>query len=100
MQSTDLIGYIAAGCTTFAFLPQAIKTLRNRDTHSLSLGMYVIFTAGVLLWGIYGWMRHDWTLVVANACTGLFSSAILITKIRNDVFCAGSAIKVVIEVNE
>lgn len=84
----DLIGYVAAGCTTFAFVPQAVKALREGDTHSLSLGMYVIFTAGVLLWEIYGWLKHDWALIVANVCTGLLSAAILITKIHNDVLRA------------
>ena len=50
----DLIGYVAASLTTASFLPQAILTLKTRDTESLSLGMYSLFTTGVLLWLIYG----------------------------------------------
>lgn len=84
----NLIGYVAAACTTFAFIPQAIKALRERDTHSLSLGMYVIFTGGILLWEVYGWVKQDWALIVANACTGLLSSTILAAKIHNDLFGA------------
>lgn len=86
MLTTDLIGYAAAICTTISFLPQAIKALRERDTHSLSLGMYVIFTIGVSLWEIYGWVKHDWALIVANAFTAILSAAILAAKLRNDVF--------------
>jgi MtN3 and saliva related transmembrane protein len=81
----DWIGYAAATCTTAAFIPQAIKALREGDTHSLSLGMYVIFTLGVALWGWYGYARGDWAIVIANLITGMLSVAILVTKIRNDV---------------
>ena len=50
MSNTEIIGLLAAILTTVAFIPQAFKALRYRDTRSLSLGMYVIFTAGVALW--------------------------------------------------
>jgi MtN3 and saliva related transmembrane protein len=82
--STDWLGFAAATCTTLSFLPQAIKTLRERDTRSLSLGMYVIFTFGVVLWGIYGYARRDWVIVVGNVITGALAGAILAIKIHND----------------
>lgn len=85
MSSTDLLGYAAATCTTVSFLPQAIKALRE-DTHSLSLGMYLIFTIGVCLWGLYGYAKHDMAMIVANAITAAFCLAILAAKLRNDVF--------------
>ena len=92
MTTNDLIGYSAALCTTIAFLPQTIKALRERDTKSLSLGMYVIFTTGVFLWGVYGVVKQDWALIGSNAITGLLSLSILITKLRYDVFATrGSA---------
>lgn len=85
MSTADWIGYAAATCTTISFLPQAIKTLREGDTHSLSLGMYVIFTAGVALWALYGYSKGDWAIVAANLVTGALSAAILVAKVRNDV---------------
>lgn len=85
MTETDAIGYAAATLTTVSFVPQAIKALKDRDTHSLSLGMYSIFTVGVVLWGIYGWIKADWAMILANIVTGTLSAAILIVKIRNDV---------------
>jgi MtN3 and saliva related transmembrane protein len=86
MTPTELIGYAAATLTTVAFVPQAVKALRERDTKSLSVGMYVIFTLGVALWGVYGWLRNDWVIIGANLITGLLSLAILLTKLHNDVF--------------
>lgn len=81
----EYISFIAATLTTVAFLPQAVKVLKEGDTHSLSLGMYSIFTVGVAFWGLYGWLRGDWAIIVANAITGSLCLAILIAKIRNDV---------------
>ena len=85
MNGTELVGYVAATLTTVAFVPQALKALKERDTHSLSLGMYLIFTAGVALWGVYGWLLHDRAIVVANLITGTLSLAILWAKVKNDV---------------
>jgi MtN3 and saliva related transmembrane protein len=89
MLNTEIIGLLAAILTTVAFIPQAFKALRYRDTRSLSLGMYVIFTAGVALWGIYGWLLGNWVIVTANAVTGTLAIAILVTKLRYDVFGDG-----------
>jgi MtN3 and saliva related transmembrane protein len=47
--------------------------------------MYVIFTVGVVLWGIYGWLLNDRAIVVANLITGALSLAILLAKLKNDV---------------
>jgi MtN3 and saliva related transmembrane protein len=84
MTTSDWLGYAAATLTTVAFIPQALKALRQHDTRSLSVGMYAIFTLGVALWGLYGYLRHDWAIVIANAITGALSLAILIAKLRND----------------
>lgn len=85
MNLTLLIGLGAAFCTTVAFVPQAVKSLKTRDTASLSLGMYAILTTGVFLWLSYGVILRDIALVAANGITFVLSLAILIMKIRYDV---------------
>ena len=72
----EIIGYIAAVLTTASFLPQAIKTLKTRDTQSLSLSMYSIFCTGVLMWLLYGIAIANWPIVVANAVTILLAGTI------------------------
>lgn len=79
----DLIGYLAATLTTVSFLPQAIMTVKTRDTSSLSLGMYSMFTLGVLLWLIYGVYLSNVAIVAANAVTFLLAASILIVKVMN-----------------
>lgn len=85
MVLVDAVGYFAASCTTLAFLPQAVKVIRDKDTRSLSLGMYVLFTVGVGLWLAYGILKDDHVITLANAITIILSLAILVTKIRYDV---------------
>jgi len=79
----ELIGYSAAFLTTIAFLPQAIQSWRTRDLSGISLGMYSLFTAGVGLWLIYGWIIEKWPLILANALTFALALSILILKIRS-----------------
>ena len=83
--SFESIGYMAAFCTTFSFLPQAIKTIRSGDTEALSLGMYSVFTLGVFMWIIYGLAIGNKAVTLANIVTGIFASIILFSKIRNEV---------------
>src|SRR5262249_48811263 len=61
----DLFGYIAALLTTSAFVPQAIKTIRSRDTRAISLWMYVVFTTGVAFWLAYGVALASLPIVLA-----------------------------------
>jgi len=79
----DIIGYIAAILTTISFLPQAIKTIKTKDTSSISLTMYILFTIGVTCWFIYGIYIRDWAVSLANLVTGIFSIIILTYKIKN-----------------
>ncbi len=89
MNITEILGYSAAFLTTSSFLPQAILILKTRETHSLSLGMYSLFTIGVLLWLIYGIQKQDYAIIFANAITLLLSATILGFKIYNVVFKEG-----------
>lgn len=80
---SELIGYMAATLTTTSFLPQAIMTIRTRDTESLSLSMYSLFALGVLLWLIYGIHLSNKAIIVANAVTLVLAAVILGFKIHN-----------------
>jgi MtN3 and saliva related transmembrane protein len=78
----DWLGYAAALLTTLAFVPQAIKTIRTRDTRDLSLWMYLIFTIGIALWFLYGIAIGSWPMILANSVTFLLAATILILKLR------------------
>ena len=75
--SLGWMGYAAATCTTLSFIPQAVKTIRSRDTSGISLWMYVVFTFGIACWFGYGVFLQSWPMIVSNAITFLLSSTIL-----------------------
>jgi len=83
MSITEILGYCAATLTTASFLPQAFLTIKTRDTSSLSLSMYSLFTLGVLLWLIYGIQKSDNAIIFANSITLVLSASILGFKIYN-----------------
>jgi MtN3 and saliva related transmembrane protein len=77
-----VLGFLAAIFTTSSFLPQAIKTIKTKNTQGISLFMYAIFSLGVLLWLIYGFVINDLPVIIANAITLVFAIVILIYKIK------------------
>lgn len=78
-----VISYFAATLTTVSFLPQAIKTVKTKDTSSISLGMYVFFTIGVILWMVYGIATAQWSIIISNAITAVFAVIILSFKVAS-----------------
>ncbi|MDQ2701525.1 MAG: SemiSWEET transporter [Pseudomonadota bacterium] len=79
----EWMGYMAAVLTTLAFVPQAAKTIRSRDTSGISLSMYVIFTAGIACWFGYGIYLASWPMIVSNLITFALAVVILGLKLRH-----------------
>ena len=82
MDYVTVIGLAAACATTISFLPQAVQTIRTKDTSGISLVMYGVFTLGTFLWLVYGILSSNIPVVFANVITLIFASIILIYKIR------------------
>jgi MtN3 and saliva related transmembrane protein len=82
--SIDVIGYVAATCTTLSFLPQLFRVVRLKSARDISLGMFLIFSLGTALWLTYGLLSHSKPVTVANAVTFLLSISILVLKLRYD----------------
>jgi MtN3 and saliva related transmembrane protein len=78
----EWLGAIAATLTTVAFVPQALKAIRSRDTRGISLLMYAVFTLGVGFWFAYGVVLHSWPMIVSNAITFVLAAVILVLKLR------------------
>jgi MtN3 and saliva related transmembrane protein len=81
--SLEWLGYVAAVLTTAAFVPQALKTIRSRDTRGISLAMYVVFTIGVMFWFAYGVALGSWPMIIANTITFALAAVILGLKLRH-----------------
>lgn len=82
MQAVDLLGLVAGVFTTTAFFPQVVKTWRSKSAGDISLGMFSIFSAGLLLWLAYGVVIGSVPVIVSNAITFVLAATILVFKLR------------------
>ncbi|MDD1728158.1 MAG: SemiSWEET transporter [Methanospirillum sp.] len=81
----DLIyatGYIAAFCSTVAFLPQVWRTYKTRHAHDISYSMLLLLMTGMTLWFIYGLVIGEIPVILANGITLILLFAITTMKIR------------------
>jgi MtN3 and saliva related transmembrane protein len=79
---TEMLGFAAATLTTGAFVPQAVKTIKSRNTSDISLAMYVIFTIGIVLWLLYGLRIGSVPMICANTVSLGLAATILGLKLR------------------
>ena len=85
MDGAFILGNIAAIITSFSFVPQVYKVVTTKDTKSISLPMYVLFVFGIALWLIYGLIKQDIPIIIANAVTLVLACVILFYKIKETI---------------
>ena len=78
IDQNEIIGLIAAVCTTFVFIPQVMKVWKTKQTKDLSLRMYSIMFIGVLLWLVYGIRIDSLSIMLANVVTAILVGTILV----------------------
>jgi len=66
MDYVAIIGYLAGGCTTIAVVPQIYKAWRTKTVRDVSTKMFAILTFGIFLWVIYGILKEDIPIIIAN----------------------------------
>jgi MtN3 and saliva related transmembrane protein len=82
MDSITALGLAAGFCTTFAYLPQVIKSLKTRRTEDISLLMVLVFLTGLLLWEIYGIITNQFPVIAANGATIILLLLVLVAKLK------------------
>jgi len=82
IDQNEIIGLIAAVCTTFAFIPQVMKVWKTKQTKDLSLRMYSIMFIGILLWLVYGIRIDSLSIILANVVTAILVGTILVYIIK------------------
>lgn len=78
----DLIGLLAGVLTTIAFVPQLLKIYATKSGKDVSARMFVMFSAGVALWLVYGIMIRSLPVIIANVVTLGLAVAIMALKIH------------------
>lgn len=73
---------IAGTLTTLSLLPQMIKTLREKSTKDISIGMYIALCLGLLLWIFYGVAINSMPVILANIISLVLAISVLLLKIK------------------
>lgn len=79
----NIVGYAAAICMVCGYLPQAIYTIRTRDTEGIAMPTFLLMGAGSLFFVIQGILIANWPLVVTNTITTIACIIITAIKIHN-----------------
>ena len=76
------LGLVAGFIGAFAYAPQALKIVRDRDGSGVSLLTYLMVLAAALLWGGYGVLRAAPSIVLWNAVAAGLAGVVLVLKLR------------------
>ncbi len=79
-----IIGYLASICMICGYLPQAITTIRTRDTDGIALPTFLALGAGSVFFVVQGIMLNNIPLVLTNVVTTICSAIIFGIKLHND----------------
>ena len=77
------VGGIAAFLSSLSYIPQVRKAWPRGSTKDLSTGMLTALTLGLALWIVYGVLRSDWVIVVANTIGTALTTIVLGCKLRD-----------------
>jgi MtN3 and saliva related transmembrane protein len=78
----ETIGLVAGLLTTTAFIPQVWKIYRTKSGKDISARMFSLFSAGIVLWLVYGILLQSLPLILSNAVTLVLSLTIIALKLR------------------
>jgi len=80
---TLILGLTAGILTTFAYLPQTIKSIRSKQTKDLSLTMVLMIELGLICWLAYGILISSIPIILANTVSIVLMTIIIIAKLKH-----------------
>lgn len=84
----NIVGYAAAICMICGYLPQAIYTIRTRDTDGIAVPTFLLMGLGGAFFVAQGLVSDpiNWPLVATNLITTTCSAIVFSIKVYNDHF--------------
>lgn len=82
MEGVDILGYAAGAITTLTFLPQVIKTFKERSARDVSLNMFLIAAINEVMWIVYGALKNDKVIILTNAVVLVMSLTMIFFKLK------------------
>lgn len=81
----NIIGYAASVAMIAGYLPQAIATIRTRDTEGIAMPTFIMMGLGSILFAIQGLLLSNMPLLVTNIITTICAVIIFSIKINNNI---------------
>ena len=85
----DICGIVASVCMILGYLPQAIETIRTRNTDGIALPTFLMMGIGAIAFMVQGLIHKPdiiWSLFLTNLVTSCCSAIVFGIKIYNDYF--------------
>ena len=82
----EICGYIATVGMILGYLPQAITTIRTRNTDGIALPTFLMMGIGSLAFRLLHKPEIIWSLFLTNLVTATCSIIVFSIKIYNDYF--------------
>lgn len=85
----DIAAYIGSIAIILGYLPQAIKTIRTRDTDGISLPGFIMMAVGSLGFTLQGFVHKPdiiWSMAITNLISLTCSCIVFTIKMYNDYF--------------
>jgi MtN3 and saliva related transmembrane protein len=82
MTGVDILGYSAGAITSLTFLPQVIKTWKEKSAKDISLMMFVIAAINEVMWIVYGALLNNWVIILTNVIVLVMSLTMIFFKLR------------------
>ena len=81
-----IVGYAACICMILGYLPQAIYTIRTRDTDGIAVPTFLLMGLGGIFFIVQGIMLNKAPLYITNIVTSASSAIVFGIKMYNDHF--------------
>ena len=82
MTGVEILGYAACAVTALTFLPQVVKTWKEKSAKNVSLLMFVIAFINEVMWISYGVLRNDMVIIVTNVIMIVMCSIMISLKLK------------------
>lgn len=82
MSGVEILGYAAGVITCLTFLPQVIKTWKEKSAKDVSLMMFIIAAVNEIMWIVYGALLNNWVIILTNAIVLAMSLIMIYLKLR------------------
>lgn len=77
MQWIDYLGLVGVVTGSLTFVPQVYKAWKSRSVGDLSIWMVLILLTNVMIWLVYGIVKEDLAMILANSII-LFLSLLML----------------------